>query len=144
MESLLLTKIGTKNSVFKDAYYIRLKVFSEEQGIPKENELDVYDSTAYHSVVYFDNIPIVCGRLNIINDGSKICRIAVINNFRRNGYATKLCKHFISLSQSKGAKYVYLHAQTYTVDLYKKIGFVPEGNIFFEEQIPHIRMTKKL
>jgi predicted GNAT family N-acyltransferase len=144
MGILLLTDIGTNNSVFQDAYHIRLKVFSEEQGIPQNNELDEFDNTAYHCVIYLDEIPIACGRMNIINDGAKICRIAVMKDSRRSGYATELCKHFISIAQQNGAKYVYLHAQTYITDLYRKIGFVSEGENFIEEGIPHVRMTKKL
>ncbi len=144
MGILLLTDMGINNSVFQDAYNIRLKVFSEEQGIPRDNELDEYDDTAYHCVIYVDEIPIACGRMNIINDGAKICRIAVIKGSRRSSYATELCKHFISIAQQKGAKYVYLHAQIYITDLYKKIGFASEGKSFIEEGIPHVRMIKKL
>lgn len=142
--STLLTNYGIDNSVFKDAYFIRLTVFSEEQGIPQANELDDFDATAYHCVIYVDKIPVACGRLNIINDGAKICRIAVLRDFRKSGYATELCNHFITLAKQKGAKYVFLHAQTYIIHLYKKIGFIAEGDHFFEEGIPHIRMFMKL
>lgn len=127
MGILLLTDVGIHNTVFKDAYNIRLKIFSEEQGLSQANELDEFDKTAYHGVIYIDEIPIACGRMNIINDGAKLCRIAVIKNSRNSGYATKLCKHFISIAQKNGAKYVYLHAQTYIIDLYRKIGFAGCG-----------------
>lgn len=138
----ILTKIGTNSSVFQDAYHIRLKVFCEEQGIPRDHELDGFEDTAYHSVVYVNETPIACGRMNIINDGAKICRVAVMKDSRRSGYAIEMCKHLISIAQQHGAKYVYLHAQTYITNLYEKIGFIPEGENFIEDDIPHVRMIK--
>lgn len=144
MGILQLTNIGTNNSVFKDAYDIRLKVFSEEQGIPQQNELDEFDDTAYHRVIYVDKIPVACGRMNIVDDTAKICRIAVIRDFRRNGYATELCMQFISLAKQMEMKYVFLHAQIYIVELYKQIGFVSEKEEFIEDGIPHVRMTLEL
>lgn len=140
----VLTGIGKNSFVFQDAYHIRIKVFSEEQGISKNNELDEYDDTAYHCVIYIGDIPIACARMNIIKDTAKICRIAVMKESRRCGYATLLCKHIISIAQQRGAKYAYLHAQTNISDLYRKIGFISEGETFIEEGIPHVRMIKKL
>lgn len=144
MGFLLSTNIGINNSVFQDAYQIRLKVFVEEQGIPQDNELDDFDNSAYHCVIYNNEIPIACGRMNIINDGAKICRIAVMKDSRRRGHATDLCRHFLLLAQELGANYVYLHAQKYIANLYRKMGFVSEGDNFMEEGIPHVRMKKKL
>jgi predicted GNAT family N-acyltransferase len=140
-----LTEIGTNNFVFDDAIKIRLKVFSDEQGIPYDNELDEFDYTAYHQVIYIDNKPIACARLNIIdNNTAKICRIAVIKNYRRHGYATELCKYFISVAKEKKIKNIVLHSQLYVVELYEKIGFVGDRDVFIEENIPHVLMTMAL
>lgn len=144
MNCSLLTYYGTDNSVYRDAYAIRLSVFSDEQGISKENERDEFDDTAYHCVIYVDKQPVACGRLNISNESAKICRIAVMKTFRENGYATQICNHCISFAQQNGAKYIYLHSQTYIADLYEMLGFTCEGKVFLEENIPHIRMVKKL
>ena len=37
---------------------------------------------------------------------------------------------------------IYFHAQTYIIDLYKKIGFKEKGEEFLEAGIKHILMTK--
>lgn len=144
MDILVLTDKGTNNAVFRDAYRIRLRVFSEEQGIPEDNEIDDLDNTAYHCVIYTDGIPTACGRMNIVDGWGKICRIAVMKDYRRRGFATDLCKRLIAMAQQSKAEYVYLHAQAYITELYAKIGFVPEGDIFLEEGIPHVRMTKRI
>ena len=144
MNSSLLTDYGTENIVYRDAYTIRISVFSDEQGISKENERDEFDDTAFHTVIYVDTKPVACGRLNIINESAKICRIAVMKTFRENGYATQICRHCISFARQNGAKYVYLHSQTYITGLYVRLGFTCEGKVFLEEDIPHIRMVKHL
>ncbi len=36
-----------------------------------------------------------------------------------------------------------IHAQEYVKDLYKKLDFVEEGEIFEEASIPHLKMRKK-
>ena len=35
---------------------------------------------------------------------------------------------------------ILLHSQTQVKHFYKKLGFEPEGNEFFEDDIPHIKM----
>jgi len=144
MDFLLKTEFGKDNSVFLDAYSIRLKVFCEEQGIPIENEIDSLDDLAYHCVIYIEGKPVACGRMLIEDNAAKLCRIAVLKIHRKKGYATCLSRHLISIAQQNELEYVYLHAQTYISELYEKMGFISEGAVFLEEHIPHIKMTKPL
>lgn len=36
-------KVGTNRSIYRDALYIRKKVFIEEQGVSKAEEIDQYE-----------------------------------------------------------------------------------------------------
>ena len=40
-----------------------------------------------------------------------------------------------------GAKAIFIEAQTYALDFYKKFGFEPCGEEFLEDGIPHTPMT---
>ena len=40
----------------------------------------------------------------------------------------------------KNLEKILLHSQTQVKHFYKKLGFEPEGNEFFEDDIPHIKM----
>ena len=37
----------------------------------------------------------------------------------------------------------YLHAQVHVTDFYKKFGFIEEGEVFYEADIPHKKMILK-
>lgn len=132
------------DEIYTDAFYIRVKVFVEEQGISLESERDEFDSTAYHFVSYFNSIPIACARMNIKNNEARICRVAVLKPFRCKGIASKLCAQCMAIARQNKVVFVYLNAQVYVSSLYEKIGFSCVGNIFLEENIPHIRMVQTL
>lgn len=119
---------------------IRKTVFVSEQGIPVEDEMDVYDAVAWHIVLLADGVPAGCGRITIENGIAKLGRVAVLKEKRRQGYATLICKALIDIARREKADMVTLHSQSYAAELYDKMGFVRVGEAFLEEGIPHIRM----
>ena len=123
-----------------EAVQVRYTVFVEEQGVPHENEIDEYDKAAYHVVMTDSDRPIACGRLYFCDTIAKLGRVAVIEEYRRKGFATEICNEMIYLAKSHGAKKVVLHSQTYVVPLYEKLGFKCVGDEFLEENIPHFKM----
>jgi ABC-type dipeptide/oligopeptide/nickel transport system ATPase subunit len=61
---------------------VRLAVFVEEQGIPREEELDELDEVAVHCVGYAVDTPVAAGRL-VLSDGyGKVGRMAVLREHR--------------------------------------------------------------
>jgi len=135
------TDVGTISKVFEDAYSVRVKVFVDEQHIPIANERDEFDDTAYHCVVYIGDIPVSCGRLSLNKGSAKICRVATIKQFRGNGYASKVCKTLIELAKRENPQSIFLNAQITAMGMYKKLGFIAEGDVFYEENIEHIKMV---
>ncbi|MCL1858529.1 MAG: GNAT family N-acetyltransferase [Oscillospiraceae bacterium] len=130
---------------FSEAMKIRIPVFVEEQGVPQENELDDNDKISYHVLLYENEIPVACGRLYLTNKTAHIGRVAVLKKYRRKGYATIVCKSLINLAVSlKKADIITLDAQTYVVELYKKLGFKVVGDEFLEENIPHFKMILEI
>jgi len=79
---------GTANAVFRAAYDIRIAVFVKEQGIELKYELDVVDKIATHLVLYFGETPVACARVSQNKSIFKICRVAVLKEYRHKGYAT--------------------------------------------------------
>lgn len=41
-------------------------------------------------------------------------------------------------------KEVVIYAQQYVMGLHRKLGFEPEGEVFEDAGIPHVKMRKKL
>jgi len=137
-------KIIPPGDDISEAMKIRIPVFVEEQNIPKENELDDNDKISYHAVLYENNIPVACGRLYFTDDIAHIGRVAVLKEYRRKGYATKICKKLIDIAISKKYNMITLGAQKYVVELYEKLGFKIVGDEYLDENIPHFNMILKI
>ena len=143
---MITVKIIKPGKDFSEAMKVRVPVFVEEQGVPKENELDDFDKLSYHAVLYEDDVPTACGRLYINNkeNKAKLGRVAVLKDRRRKGYGLMICKKLINIAQTQAVKSIVLHAQTHSVPLYERLGFKKCGGEFLEENIPHYKMTKEL
>jgi predicted GNAT family N-acyltransferase len=126
---------------------IRYQVFIVEQQIPEEEEWDEDDSIAIHALAFENSLPIATGRL-IINEtdqaNAKIGRMAVLENYRSQGYGRAILKKLIDLGKEKGAQVFILHAQVHALDFYRREGFKPEGDIFDEVDMPHQKMILRI
>lgn len=132
---------GTDN--LSEAYSIRSTVFVEEQNVPKEIEFDAYDRESQHLVVFNKKEPVATGRLTEIEDGVfKLSRIAVIKAYRGRSIGDFLVRMMVRRAFDFGANEVFLNAQTSAIGFYKKLGFEEVGDIFYEADIEHIRMTR--
>ena len=135
---------GNGSNVFDDALAIRKAVFVCEQGVLEQNERDEWDQSSIHFVAYINDIPIATVRVCLFEESAKICRTAVLKEYRRRGIATELCQHCIEHIKNREYPLVFLHSQTYIKSLYESLGFVSEGEEFLEENIPHVKMKKYL
>jgi len=120
---------------------IRTLVFIKEQNVPEEMEWDEFDSSSTHFIAFEKDLPIACARLK--PDG-QIGRMAVLAEHRNKGTGEKLLQFILQLSAELNLKIVHLNAQVTAVPFYEKLGFIAKGNIFYEANIPHREMLKKI
>lgn len=120
---------------------IRRQVFIEEQKVPETLEWDEYDNTSTHFLVTMDNQAIATARLK--PDG-QIGRMAVLKAYRNQGIGNRLLQFVLLTVSSLGIKQVYLHAQLAALHFYEKQGFKPQGELFYEADIPHKKMQLKI
>lgn len=67
----------------------------------------------------------------------------VISARRRRGFGSRILQEGIKAAREKfGAKSITIAAQTYAKPFYEKQGFVQKSEIFLEDGIPHIIMTR--
>jgi len=121
------------------AIAIRKKVFIEEQNVPIDIEIDGLDDEAEHVIAYVGEEPIGCARIRF-NTYAKLERIAVMKDHRGKGFGRKITEFLIDYCKQKNVDEIRLHAQMYTADFYKKLGFLERGKTFFEADIEHIEM----
>ncbi len=120
---------------------IRRLVFIEEQSVPEALEWDEHDTTATHFLALTRNAAVATARLKI--DG-QIGRMAVLPAYRNKAIGQQLLSFVLETAVKQQFNSVFLHAQVQVVDFYKKLGFVEQGGIFMDANIPHREMVKKL
>jgi predicted GNAT family N-acyltransferase len=124
------------------AFTIRRIVFVEEQKVSREEEYDSFEDIATHFLALVDEIPGGTARWRVTDNGVKLERFAVLPAFRNRGVGAALVdavlKDVLPLK-----KKVYLHSQVSAMNLYAKAGFEPEGELFYEANIPHYKMIFK-
>ena len=120
---------------------IRRQVFIEEQNVPEELEWDEYDESSIHFLALHEGKAIAVARLK--SDG-QIGRMAVLASYRQQGIGSRLLAFILKFSAGKNLGQVYLHAQTSAIPFYEKHGFITQGEIFYEANIPHRGMLKKI
>lgn len=123
---------------------IRKQVFMLEQNVSVSEELDELDYTAQHFLVKDNNQYVGCARVYFDEDIAIIGRVAVLKQFRKQGYATFLMKELIKLIKYSDTKVIKIGAQKQALDFYEKLGFKVCGDLYFDAEIEHYPMEMLL
>jgi predicted GNAT family N-acyltransferase len=126
------------------AFGIREKVFVQEQQVPRDAENDAFEATASHYLATCDGIPCGAARWRVTDQGIKLERFAVLQDYRNRNVGAALLQLVLQDVQTAHAdSKVYLNAQLPAVNFYKRHGFVTEGDMFSECDIQHYKMVYK-
>lgn len=128
----------------EDAFRVRIAVFVDEQGIPREEELDELDGTAIHCVGYGDGAPVAAGRLVLADDYGKIGRMAVLASHRGRGLGAAVLAALEAEGAARGIREFRLSAQLSARGFYDRLGYTDVGDVYDEVGIPHIAMQRRL
>lgn len=119
---------------------LRVAVFVVEQGAAYP-ELDGRDDEPGALMFWATHEGSVLATLRLLNEGSqfRIGRVATALTARGKGIAAELMQR--AVATAAGGEIV-LDAQTNKQDWYAKFGFAPAGEVFYEDNIEHIPMTR--
>lgn len=120
---------------------IRTQVFVDEQGVPREIEMDDLDAACVHALAYVQGRAVGTGRL--LPDGH-IGRMAVLRECRSAGVGGAILEGLVEEARRRGMRNVVLSAQTHALGFYRRHGFKEEGPVFEEAGIPHQAMRRVL
>ena len=123
-----------------DNVLIRGKVFVVEQEIDWEIEFDGLDDVCVLFTAYIDDKPIGAARLY----QNKVGRVATLKEYRKKGVASSIMTKIEEYALENEMKFLKLNAQLQVKDFYLHLGYIPEGEIFQEADIDHIKMTKEI
>jgi len=124
-----------------DASRIRFAVFVEEQGVPREIELDERDAQCLHAIARLEGRAVGTGRL--LPDGH-IGRMAVLRECRGAGVGGRILAALMARARQRGDREVLLSAQVHAMPFYERHGFSPVGAVYEEAGIPHQDMRRLL
>lgn len=118
---------------------IRHAVFVEEQAVPPEVELDGLDDACRHYLARVGAAAVATARARRTARGWKIERVAVLAAQRRRAVGAALVRRMLA-DVPEGLD-VYVHAQESALGFWEHLGFVAEGERFFEGGIGHRLMA---
>lgn len=126
-----------------DIHAVRKAVFQQEQGVDAAIDFDGLDPAADHIVVYASDQAIATARIRYVQPQlAKIERVAVLAAYRGQGIGRQIVEAAIAFLDEQGISETKVHAQTQVAVFYEKLGFKPQGEEFYEANIPHIEMRR--
>lgn len=127
----------------EEAKKIRQAVFIEEQKF--KTEFDEVDNKARHLVVFDGATPIATCRIYLKNQKAYVIgRLAVVKEYRGKNIGSLLLSAAELEIIKWGGDEALLHSQCAAQKFYEKNGYFACSEIDYDEDCPHVWMSKKL
>ncbi len=126
----------------QEAVDIRTAVFVDEQKF--KEEFDGIDKYAKVIICYDGEKPVAVVRYFKADGEYHIGRVAVIKEYRGRDIGAQIMRQAENEIKKEGGSLVSLDAQMHAEGFYRKCGYTPVGEIFFEQYCEHIKMIKTL
>ncbi len=129
--------------MINEAVSIRKEVFIDEQGF--DDEFDEIDELCSHAIAYLDDLAI--GTCRFYEQSPKtyfLGRVAVKKAYRKKNYGRDMLCDVEKYIKNAGGEKIILHAQLSSRGFYEKQGFTAGGTIDYEQDCPHVWMSKEL
>lgn len=138
-------KLVTTDEDRERAFALRKEVFVKEQGVPLSLEIDEHDATAIHFIVNDGIDTIATARLREIEPKiGKVERVCVLSSYRGKRLGVLIMESVEKYAKNIDFNTLKLHAQSYAVPFYEKLGYVVTSPEFMDADIPHRAMEKAL
>jgi ElaA protein len=123
---------------------LRAEVFIVEQNCAYL-DLDDKDYKSFHVLGFENEKLIACSRLVPAGLSYElepaIGRVVTHPSVRKSGYGKLLMEYSIDATKKIfNSSVIVIGAQCYLDKFYQNLGFIPEGEMYLEDNIPHIKM----
>lgn len=134
----------TTEEELKEAFAIRKIVFVEEQRVDVEEEIDQFEESSVHFVLYDDDDAVGAGRFRMVDGKGKVERICVLPSYRRKGSGKMIMDAIENFAKTQPVEVLKLNAQTHAIPFYEKLGYQVVSDEFMDAGIPHKTMEKQI
>lgn len=123
---------------------LRSMVFVVEQNCPYL-DMDDKDYKSFHVLGYDNGKLVACTRLVPVGISYEIepsiGRVVTHPSVRSLGYGKLLMEYSINETKKRfNSSVIVIGAQLYLDKFYQNLGFIPEGEMYLEDNIPHMTM----
>lgn len=137
------------NKENRECIALRKAIFCDEQKFSWDLEIDEYDSednaNTQNLLIFCDKKPIATARLYLKKDNKwYLSRFCLIKEHRGKKIGNLLMEEFLKKCKEMKIDELYVSSQLYVKDFYKKHGFNEFGEVYYDEHVQHITMSKKL
>lgn len=137
--------VSCDSSEYRDAVFVRRRVFMDEQNVPEDLELDEFEETATHFVAYNEGEVVGAGRCRNVEGNCKVERICVMPSSRKHGVGQAIMRTIEGFAYDQHMPTLILHAQTHAERFYKRLGYATcSDEVFLDAGIPHVSMKKRI
>lgn len=131
---------------FYEIIKLRTEIFVVEQKCPYQ-EVDDKDLTAIHIACFDANGKAIAVARVIANNEAttplSFGRVAVKKKLRGTDLSKDLMNQILNFIETNYPnKAIHISAQCYITSYYEKYGFVQKGDVYLEDDIPHVKMVK--
>lgn len=137
--------INHDSAEYKAAVKLREEILRKPLGLsflPEELEVE----KDYIQIAGFHGDEIISTAVLVPEDKNyKMQRVVVKKSLQGSGVGSKMmefCEDYAKRTQD--IRSIYCHARASAVNFYLNNGYIPEGDYFDEDTIPHLKMRKKL
>jgi len=124
---------------------LRSEVFVVEQDCVYQ-DIDNYDQIAMHTVAYDKETLVAYARIlpaDTYFEEASIGRVITKESHRKLSLGHQLMQECISyIDNTFTEKTIKISAQQHLINFYNKLGFIPKGEGYLEDGIPHIAMYR--
>lgn len=139
--SSIIVQIVDSDELFNHVFFIRTKVFVDEEKIDQEDEYDGFDHLSTHYLAWVNGKPAGTARWRTlpISGQIRLERFAVVQEFRKYGVASALLERMMNDVSHENS--IFVHAQVLVQRFFEKFGFKPIGEPFEEAGIMHQKLV---
>ena len=137
MNSIVIRQAITEDEI-REVFSIRKEVFVTEQGMFQGSDVDENDSNSIYLIAQSNGTIVGTVRAFPVDGNSWIGgRLAVRKNFRGSRAGFFLVQEAVKLVKSKKGRRFSANIQEKNINFFKKLGWIPVGNVFDHMGYPH-------
>jgi predicted N-acetyltransferase YhbS len=144
-DAILVVEAPIGSALYAQALELREAVLRQPLGLTLSEEELEDDKLRTHFCAVENGEVVGCVSLRPVEDGSlQLKQMAVREERRLAGVGAALVDRAEAWARDRGTAMLMMHARIGAEGFYARLGYKPEGPIFEENTVPHVKMTKRL